>query len=453
MANPLADTFALMLIAFFIDAVLYGAGILLASQYFQRYPNDPLSSRLTVLSMAVVMTVQICTYFAWVYYAFIDSFGQFTKIDIMIPFAVTQLLAIYIVAFISQCFFAVRVWRLSHHNIWLTGWVALLAGLQITAGIAQTTLSAKVGRFSALASTERVTTIQSAATAACDLSITIILITLFHTSRTGIKRTDTLLNRLIVFAINRGALTTLAAFFNMLFFVVFPATFIFMLPLLPSGQLYLISVTTALISRHTIADESSRGANVSAGSQSYPLSNVQRTHGRTVPAGAGVHVVSPIFDSGVSSTIVTLSLQTTSVLTWNGADAEAGQTFDENDSSTKKVGGPYSRLLVSIYLDELTSRFRSSSIWSRLPSMTVHRKETTMYIRSSCCAGDRVTYSAIVYLAHAWSERLVTTVSVQPYDTRDFTEGSSARCPRYYQRPWLLRPLSESYMSAPVLHP
>ncbi|KAF7969465.1 hypothetical protein HWV62_27247 [Athelia sp. TMB] len=96
----------------------------------------------------------------------------------------------------------------SHGNIWMTGWVTMLALLQISAGIAQTTISGELGYFSLLGTTKNVTTIQSGATAACDLSITIILCYVLHGSRTGIKSTDALLDKLIAYAINRGALTT-----------------------------------------------------------------------------------------------------------------------------------------------------------------------------------------------------------------------------------------------------
>jgi len=261
--------------------------------------------------MVFLMTVHICTYFAWVYWAFILSFGSFPNIDIMPRTAVTQLLAVYLNAFMSQLFFAWRIWRLSQRNMCLTGIVLTLACLQLGAGIAQTVLSAELGRFSRLASTEKVTTIQSAATAACDLSITLILIFLFNTSRTGLKRTDTLLNKLIVYSLTRGVLTTLAAFFNMLFFVLFPDKFIFMLPLLPSGQLYLISVTTTLISRHSLSSESSRRGQSSGNSTTFPLS--------TIPGGqpvGGVH----------------------SVLAWGPVDETTGETTIDHSHKKDVIG-------------------------------------------------------------------------------------------------------------------
>ncbi|KDQ49193.1 hypothetical protein JAAARDRAFT_201088 [Jaapia argillacea MUCL 33604] len=65
---------------------------------------------------------------------------------------------------------------------------------------------------------------------------------------------DSLLDKLKIYSINRGALTTLAAFLNMLLFVLRPEMFIFMIPFLPSGQLYLISVTTSLNARQSLRD-------------------------------------------------------------------------------------------------------------------------------------------------------------------------------------------------------
>jgi len=194
----------------------------------------------------------------------------------------------------------------------MTGWVTSLALLQISAGIAQTTISGELGYSSLLGTTKNVTTIQSGATAACDLSITIILCYVLHGSRTGIKSTDALLDKLIAYAINRGALTTIAAFLNMLLFVLRPEAFIFMVPLLPSGHLYVISVVTTLNSRKAIRENS-------AGQNSLPMSSF----GPVTQKTQGVHV-------------------TKSIVTWteDGKANELEAEIDMNDtdsSSSRKI--------------------------------------------------------------------------------------------------------------------
>ncbi|KAK1226104.1 hypothetical protein PQX77_010929, partial [Marasmius sp. AFHP31] len=68
-------------------------------------------------------------------------------------------------------------------------------------------------------------------------------------SRSRSKKTNSIIDKLIVYAINRGAATSLAAFVQLVLFVALPGTFIFMPFLLPSCHLYVISVCSMLISR------------------------------------------------------------------------------------------------------------------------------------------------------------------------------------------------------------
>ncbi|KAF9044739.1 hypothetical protein BDZ89DRAFT_159227 [Hymenopellis radicata] len=146
------------------------------------------------------------------------------------------------VALISvHSFFVSRIWYLTR-NVYLAVPIALLALLNICAGIAQTTLAGIGGTFSQLIHTEVVTSIQAGATAACDLTITVTLCWILNGKRTGIKATDTLLDTLIILAINRGAITSLAALFNLVLFVWRPSALFFMIPLLPSCQFYVLSV-------------------------------------------------------------------------------------------------------------------------------------------------------------------------------------------------------------------
>jgi len=247
------------------------------------------------------------TFYLWAYWDLIRNFGNFPGLNVMYPTALTQLLAIYLTAFISQCFYASRVWRLSNGSIWMTGFIMSLALLQISAGIAQTTLSGEEGTFSNLYKTKTVTTIQSGATAACDFSITIILCWVLHGSRTGVRSTDALLDKLITYAINRGALTTLAAFLNMLLFVLRPEAMIFMVPLLPSGQLYVISVVTTLNARKAMRDMATHAQSI------LPMNSMTGVAG--VKSGGGVHV-------------------TKSVITWT---EEEGHVVGSEESSIKKA--------------------------------------------------------------------------------------------------------------------
>ncbi|KAK0224313.1 hypothetical protein IW262DRAFT_884576 [Armillaria fumosa] len=250
-------TFGCMFIAFTVDLICYGAGMLVVFQYFRGnlWSGDSSGVKLMVLSLALLATTHIVTFIAWAYQDLITRFGDLVALDNMPRTALVQLLAIYMVSFISQVFFTSRIYYLTH-NWFLAGPVGILALTNIGAGLAQTTLAGKGGTFSNLIHTEKVTSLQSASTAACDMAITVILCWIFHTKRTGIKSTDNLLDNLIILAINRGAITSLAALLNLILFVWRPEAMIFMIPLLPSCQFYVLSVVGSLNYRRNMREKS-----------------------------------------------------------------------------------------------------------------------------------------------------------------------------------------------------
>ncbi|KAK0462098.1 uncharacterized protein EV420DRAFT_1666255 [Desarmillaria tabescens] len=243
MPEKFDDTFGCMFISFSLDLMCYGAGFLAVLQYFRHGygSKDSVAIKAMVLTLGFLATVHVATFIAWAYDDLISRFGAFEKLDDMPRTALVQLLAIYMVSFISQCFFTTRIWILTH-KWYLAGPIAILALINIIAGITQTTLSGIGGTFSNLINTEKVTSLQASATAACDLLITATLCWILNKKRTGIKTTDTLLDNLIILAINRGAVTSLAALFNLILFVWRLGAMIFMIPLLPSCQFYVLSV-------------------------------------------------------------------------------------------------------------------------------------------------------------------------------------------------------------------
>ncbi|KAH7874977.1 uncharacterized protein C8R40DRAFT_1106528 [Lentinula edodes] len=161
-----------------------------------------------------------------------------------------------------------------------TGPVLLLAVCQIAFGIAQTILSFRAAKFSLLSSTTRITSTQTGTTAACDILIAVILCMLLHKARSGFQRSDKIIDKLILYTINRGILTSLCALLNLIFFVAIPNTFIFLIPLDISSQLYVISVAAMLLSRKSI-----RRNNVSdhiSTDSDFPLQNINLNTSTTI---------------------------------------------------------------------------------------------------------------------------------------------------------------------------
>ncbi|KAF5335241.1 hypothetical protein D9757_015214 [Collybiopsis confluens] len=90
-------------------------------------------------------------------------------------------------------------------------------------------------------------------------------------AKSGVRRTDGMIDKMILYAINRGVATSLCALLNLILFVSVPNTFIFMIPLVPSCQLYVISVVSMLTTRGALRAELGRGG-ITTLPGSFPLS-------------------------------------------------------------------------------------------------------------------------------------------------------------------------------------
>ncbi|KAF8905663.1 hypothetical protein CPB85DRAFT_1254860 [Mucidula mucida] len=157
MPESLANTFGCMFIALVVDLICFGAGFL---KKYNRF----------------LSCVHIATFIVWVYEVLINQFRLFEKLDAMPRTALA--------------------------------------------------FSGIGGTFSNLVNTEvrtfpsvSIITFQAGATAGCDLSITVVLCWILHHKQTGVRvyvssNTSRDVLSLIILAINRGALTSLAAMFN-----------------------------------------------------------------------------------------------------------------------------------------------------------------------------------------------------------------------------------------------
>ncbi|KAK6984543.1 hypothetical protein R3P38DRAFT_3231475 [Favolaschia claudopus] len=88
--------------------------------------------------------------------------------------------------------------------------------------------------FLKLGTTKPITTLQSAASFACDILITTYLCLFLKSQKGDMIRTNLMMDLLIHDAINRGVLTALSSGINMVLFLAVPDTFWYFLGLAPS---------------------------------------------------------------------------------------------------------------------------------------------------------------------------------------------------------------------------
>ncbi|EAU83007.2 hypothetical protein CC1G_08944 [Coprinopsis cinerea okayama7 len=252
------------LLASIINTFLYGTSLIITLQYFRRFGrNDPLALKGTVALLICSATVETTASAHQTYDSFITKFGRQELFNEIVPSVTIEFLFVYVTAFIAQCFFATRIWKVGKHFgfkfQWLTIPVIALAFLQLGAGIAQVSLMIKSKLYSTLdqhtATLVKVTTMQGVAAAICDILITVVLCWAFHSHRSGTRRTNSLVDKLIIYAINRGSATSICALLNVLLYYFASGTFYFLIPLQATTHFYVISAVTVLTSREGLRQE------------------------------------------------------------------------------------------------------------------------------------------------------------------------------------------------------
>jgi len=184
-----------------------------------------------------------------------------------------QLFAILLSAFVVQMYFAYCIYVLDKKNRILPAIIVPLALTQIGAGMAQAITTAEIEKFSQLGAARTSRSLQSVAAFLCDVMITASLVRRLGRHKGSLKSTNTMLDNLMIIAINRGSLTAICALLNLILFLALPGTFWFFIGLTLSGKLYMNSALATLNSRQHLVKSSQR----SQGTSEIPLHNQLRS--------------------------------------------------------------------------------------------------------------------------------------------------------------------------------
>ncbi|THH29894.1 hypothetical protein EUX98_g4297 [Antrodiella citrinella] len=119
--------------------------------------------------------------------------------------------------------------------------------------------------------------IDFAAMIAADITIAFSLCFFLHTSRTGIRKTESLINILIMYTINTGLLTAADSTAGLITFVVMPNNMVYITFYLQLSKLYINAYLATLNARENLRDRSPANEHVS-----ISLSQMSHSHGRSV---------------------------------------------------------------------------------------------------------------------------------------------------------------------------
>ncbi|KAI0708471.1 hypothetical protein C8Q76DRAFT_799729 [Earliella scabrosa] len=272
---------------------LYGITILQTYIYYRRYPNDSIALK-TLVGVLFLLDSAASAVVAYGVYDFVILIVTGA---LAIPSSLVAEHAITIVVItITQLFFAQRIWYISNKNWLLVGSIVILSiggfvtGQYLTAHMIMDTSPYSFGTVNV----RTVTAFTDGLSAVCDILIAVGLCYYLRSGRSGFVRTNSVLDKLMVYAIQRGALTTVCQIGKLISFVAFPGHFAFTPFADLLGKFYCNTLLASLNVRHS-------------------LRNTQQE-----PLEPGSHILGPMPDMGHSmdrSATDTLQINITTVKT------------------------------------------------------------------------------------------------------------------------------------------
>ncbi|TEB21881.1 hypothetical protein FA13DRAFT_86085 [Coprinellus micaceus] len=238
------------MLAAIVTTMLNGVALFMVLRYLSSHSrNDPLWIKIVICALGVLATLETAFTDHWMYQYFILDQSALDHREV-----------IYL-------FYASRIWRVGSRFETRLRWavipIAMLSLLQLGGGLIQVVIMTKSKLWSVLNELVwyniRSMYIHGCSAVACDIFITATLVTILRrTEANATRRTKSLLERLIVYAINRGAVACILALLAILLYDLASGTLYYLIPFSSNTQVYVISVVSMLNSREGLRENVER---------------------------------------------------------------------------------------------------------------------------------------------------------------------------------------------------
>ncbi|KAI4521223.1 hypothetical protein K525DRAFT_256809 [Schizophyllum commune Loenen D] len=231
-ANPVELPLGMLLIGLIISSARY--------IYFRNYPDDATWLKVTRRLMDTVATALSGR---GVYNYLVTNYGHPEAIGAIDPYV--------FVTFITQVFYGHSISKLAGQRRYIAWIIYFIGFVALAFGVAACANNFVSVHFAGLSMTNAkiISAFALGGNAVCDFAITLALCLLFTGSKTGFKPTDNILDRLLVFTINRGAIALIVQIFNFALYMWNPANLVWAPFHFCLSKIYSISLIATLNQR------------------------------------------------------------------------------------------------------------------------------------------------------------------------------------------------------------
>ncbi|KAI6042602.1 hypothetical protein EDC04DRAFT_970209 [Pisolithus marmoratus] len=232
-----AETLGTLLIGIFFNTYLYGLVTYQFAAYCGKSFNDPLHIKSMVLFLFILDTFHSGSviYMAWSYA--VTNYDNPTDLEIAEWPSSFAPICTASAALVTHLFLGHQIWRLSGSN-YLFAIVIVLTIPSFALGVACGIRQWIIHVLSELPVLDNMAIAWVATQVSIDMFITVMLTIIFMRSKTGYRKTDTVLNRLIRGAIQTGLFAGIFSLSVLICFLVLPTANFFVMFATPIGPIY-----------------------------------------------------------------------------------------------------------------------------------------------------------------------------------------------------------------------
>ncbi|KAJ7596671.1 hypothetical protein C8J56DRAFT_918034 [Mycena floridula] len=302
------STLGAALVGFGFSCAVFGILCGQVWTYFQKYPMDKDIYKALVALLWLAETVDQAFIGHAVYFYTVTNFSQpLVLLTGNIPWTlVAQVLIGVSVGTVVKACFAMRVWRFSNRNIPVTGLIVLLTFGQFGLGIAYSVRAYQLNKLVLASRLKILASLSLGIGCLTDVVIAIALAYFLRKYRTGYRGSDTLVNKLTIYAVNTGALTSAVSLATLILYDIDPESLEFIAVYFVLSKFYAVSFLCTLNTRKTIRGRGTDRERTTGNSQTLG-NNTFLMHSRTLPQTKsqleiGIHQsVSVMSDTGIST--------------------------------------------------------------------------------------------------------------------------------------------------------
>ncbi|KDR79858.1 hypothetical protein GALMADRAFT_136446 [Galerina marginata CBS 339.88] len=247
-AEVIPSIYGPMLIGLFCSLILYG--VLIAQIYNYWITDLPIVRRL-VLYLFVIETAHSACAMFMLYQPLVINFGKDSAYHNLPTALPAEPILTALISVSIQVFTAWRIWRIKK-SLWIPGIICVLATLSAAGGLWAGIKLSLIRLYSKTPQAYPAVYLWLFSAAAGDILITVSLTVILSRCKPGIQAVDAVVSRIIVFTIQTGLITSVAAIADVILLLTLPHIALSFLVDILLVKIYAISLMSTLNTREAL---------------------------------------------------------------------------------------------------------------------------------------------------------------------------------------------------------